>query len=112
MPTIIMGTQTVQHNNFDRLEVTDLAFEQRAADRWREGRDERGLAPEDPFQGNVIEEFVDEMLDGGNYLSVMYQQGRIDELTEHRARVLLHDLFTMAETASMPTVTSIHERSG
>ena len=102
----------MEHENTYKLEVTDLVFEQLAAQRWAQGRAERGLSDGDGFVGDATREFSQEMLDGGNYLSVMFAQGRIDEQTAHRARVLLHDLFTMAQTSSMGTVTGIHERAG
>ncbi len=100
MPTIITDTSTVQFNHLTELEVTNLEYEQQAAELWTIGRAKRGLAMEDPFEGNSTERFTEHSLHMGNHLAVMFNDGRIDEQTAHRARILLHDLFTMARTSA------------
>ncbi len=87
-------------NHFNELEVTNLAYEEQAAELWARGRAKRGLDMDDPFEGNSTERFTEHSLHMGNHLAVMFNKGVIDEQTAYRGRVLLHDLFTMAETAA------------
>ncbi len=87
-------------NHFNELEVMNLAYEEQAAELWARGRANRGLEMQDPYQGNATESFTADALNMGNHLSVMFNDGIIDEQVAHRARVMLHDLYTMAQTAA------------
>lgn len=76
-----------------------MKFAALARDRWSLGRAERGLELGDPFEGDPVHEFTEEILDAANYLNVMIDQGIISEQVGYEARKQIYNLWTMAMTA-------------
>ena len=53
------------------------AFDHARERKWLFGRAERGLEKDDPFQGNPLEELLQEFEDSANYLEEALRQGLI-----------------------------------
>lgn len=62
-------------------------FDETRDERWRAGRAERGLGPNDPFAGDWAQEISEEFLDAANYADVGVQRGEISP--QERDRIYL-----------------------
>ncbi len=56
-----------------------MDFDERRLKKWRQGRRERGLPDDAPFQGNPVLEALDETPDLANYIEQAIHEGRIPE---------------------------------
>lgn len=54
-------------------------FDESRAAKWIAGREERGLNKDDPFEGDPINELLQEYEDTANYLEEAYRQGLISD---------------------------------
>jgi hypothetical protein len=76
-----------------------MDFDERRRAKWAAGRAERGLTPNDPFQGNPVLEALGETPDLANYVEQSVHEGRIPEDV---GRELI------AQVASMDMVISLY----
>ncbi len=77
-----------------------MLYEEMRRERWKAGREERGLAADAPFEGEPIREMQEEIADAGNYLdqiAARYPDKVADDVFR-LAHLMLMDLFTMSET--------------
>ena len=67
-----------------------MDFDERRRLKWKMGREERGLAADDPFDGDPACELEEEFIDAGNYLDELMAAGRItrEERNQHYAVAL------------------------
>ena len=75
-----------------------MRFDQERRAKWERGRRDRGLDPDAPFEGDPVLEFIEEMLDAGNYLDEIARSGDVPHEVTFRAMGMVKDLFLMAET--------------
>jgi len=80
--------------------MVDRFYEQ-ARSRWLQGRRERGLDLDAPFESDTgaAHEFAEEILDAVNYLTEMQRSQVIGEEVARRAHQMLYELHSMAMLA-------------
>jgi len=71
--------------------VSEFGAARRA--RWVVGRKERGLSPDDPFEGDPIAELGEELLDAANYSGVAAADGWLDPHEHDHILATLEDVW-------------------
>ena len=76
-------------------------FYEKARTRWLQGRRERGLDVDAPFESEsgAAQEFAEEILDAANYLAEMERARMVGEEVARRAHQMLYELHSMAMLA-------------
>ena len=75
-----------------------MTFDEARWDRWIAVRQERGLEPDAPFQGDPLAELEEELLDAANYLEVAEGRYRIPHEVMFRAKGMLYELYQLSRT--------------